>query len=268
MIRNVIGSIAKSARRLFTSWRSLIVLIVLYAAMLISIYLFASTGLATLMQILLTFLAALLAPLLFFIVQAMCVGYIGSEGSGRLFVSSLKGFWKLVLMTVPFVLLAWLAVWLIGKIPVEAQAAASTVQRIAPHPATVKPLATPATNWKAVGVTALELIVLGFILPLAMVNLWIATNRDGMKQAVKGGLKTLARAFAPGSALIYILGLLVFGVIPYFLVVMRPPATGPWVEVSLFVLKLIAAALFVLFGWAVTIGALAERQASQMKGRA
>src|SRR5262249_35410548 len=222
MVKNVIGSIGAAARRLVRNWQASVVILVLYLAMLLAVYLFLSTMVATIGQLVVTGITALAAPLIFFVIQGMGVSYMDDEpgaarsGAVGLMVRSLKGFWRLVLISIPFLLLAWLLVYLLGKITPSTAAAAAAPHVAAPaagHTAVkaaaatahvaARPSAQP-TDWRGVGMTALQFLLFGIALPLGAINLWIAVARDGLGHATKRAHRTLYRSFAPGTMSIYL----------------------------------------------------------------
>ena len=55
MLKNIINALAVAARNLFSNWRTLSVLVLLYAALLLTLYWFFTTGVATVWQVVLTF---------------------------------------------------------------------------------------------------------------------------------------------------------------------------------------------------------------------
>jgi hypothetical protein len=280
MVKNVIGSIGAAGRRLVRNWRVSLVILALYLAMLLAVYLFVSTMVATIGQLVITGITALAAPLMFFVIQGMGVSYMDDEqeaarsGAVGLMVRSLKGFWKLVLISVPFLLLAWLLIYLLGKIPPSTPAAATAPHVAVPAAAhtAAKAVVTAAhvaarpspqpTDWRGVAITALQFLLFGIALPLAAINLWIAAARDGLGHAIKRAHRTLYKSFSPGTMLIYLVGLLIFGLMPYLLVGMHPPIKGELIEVGQLGIQLALAALLALFGWILTLGALSQRQKS------
>jgi hypothetical protein len=277
MLKSVIGPIGAAARRLANDWRASLVILFLYLVMLLAVYVFFSTMVATVGQLVITGVTALIAPLIFFVIQGMGVSYMVHEpdaerhGAVRLMVGALKGFWRLVVISIPFLLLAWLLVYLLGKIPPATEAAPAVAHAAArAATATGHTAAHPSpqpTDWRGVALTALQFLLFGIVLPLAAVNLWIATARDGLGRAIKRAHRTLYKSFAPGTMLIYLVGLLIFGVIPYLLVGMRPPIKGELIEVGQLGVQLALAALVVLFGWILTLGALTRRQESDAKAK-
>jgi len=104
--------------------------------------------------------------------------------------------------------------------------------------------------------SSLRYLSFGLFLPLATIHLWLAAVRDGLWPALRNLGKHLGRAFAPSSVLIYILGFLVFGVLPYFLLFKNTPNSRPWLEISFLVARLAAVFVLTLFGWAMTVWAL------------
>src|SRR5262249_46070943 len=147
---------------------------------------------ATVGQLAINAITVLIAPVVFFVIQGMGVSYMayepGSDQSRavRLMLSSLKGFWRLVVISIPFVLVAWLLVFLLGKIPAGTVAAAHEAVRTTTAAGRAAPRPAPqAIDWRGVAVAALQFVLFGIALPLAVVNLWIATAREGLSQAIR-----------------------------------------------------------------------------------
>jgi len=79
------GAIFSAVRMLFRKWTTLPLLITVYAALLLSLYLFVSTREATVTQLTVTFAMMLAVPLLFFLLQAASVNYAtATEPAGLL----------------------------------------------------------------------------------------------------------------------------------------------------------------------------------------
>ncbi|HKV37625.1 MAG TPA: hypothetical protein VJX67_00320 [Blastocatellia bacterium] len=268
MIRDVFGAIGKAAHRFFTNWRALAIFTALYLALLTAIYWFVATGEATVGQVLTTLILGIAAPLLFFVLQTMSASYMRSDaGAGRLLAAGLRDFWKLMAIAVPFALLGWLCIYLISKIPVStAVDTTAMVRTVANRGAAPVNTNLPPVQWGASAVAALEIFIIAIVLPLAMAHVWISAVREGLPRAMKRIHRTVAHAFAPGSVLTYAMGLIAFGLIPYILVVNRTPAKSAWVDSGLVAARLIAAALLILCGWVVTVGALTvEQEARSLK---
>jgi hypothetical protein len=260
-MKRIVHSFASALRELFRRWGSLIILLVLYLAMLGAIYEFIATREATVGQLFSSVLFALAAPVLFLIIQTMAARYNqGSQRAWGLLGGSVRDFWKLLVISLPIILVAVLAVYLFGKIETSAPAAVREAVRAAPaapRPVTPKP---QPVHWQSVAITTIEYLLFCLVLPLAAIHLWIGAARDGLKQTSKRSPRTLARAFAPQSVLIYAIGFVFFAVVPYFLIVPRTPVSSAWwLDAGLLVARLLLAVLFSLIGWVVTVGALAER---------
>ena len=110
----------------------------------------------------------------------------------------------------------------------------------------------------------------GLLLPLVAIHLWLATVRDGLGAAIRRLATLLARAFSPQSVLIYIVGFLIFAVVPYFLLFRTTQTKHAWLELSFLVVRLIVVYALTLFGWTITVRALAERPVAEARpsGRA
>lgn len=260
MIKRIFHSLTSALRELFRRWGALLILLALYLAMLGAIYEFFVTREATVAQLILSLLLALAAPVLFLIIQTMAARYNkGGQRAWALLGGSLRGFWKLLVISLPLIAVAVLAVYLFGKI--ETTAPATTVRETVralpapPRPAAPKP---QPVSWQSVAVTTIEYLLFCLILPLAAIHLWIGTARDGLRQTFKQSPRILARAFTPRSVVIYAVGFVFFAVAPYFLIVTKTPVSSAWLDAGLLVARLLLAVLFSLIGWVVTVGALGE----------
>lgn len=250
-------------RRLFRQWRAVAALTAVYAALLATVFFFVAIREATIWQIILTLVFAALAPSIFFILQAMIVRYARGEGKALILLKrSLEDSCKLALASVPLALVAILLFYFLNRLetyyPAHAQLARTTQSPFAVlmrGPAAAAP--TPPLRWSFVALSTLRLIIFGIVLPLIAAHLWSATLREGLLSALKGMRRHLARAFKPESLRIYIIGITLFGFVPYLLLFMHTPASRPSVEFGLFIARLLLVFLFTLLGWVLTLSALA-----------
>ena len=260
-MKTLLYSFTSATRALFRRWGALLIMLALYFAMLGAIYLFFVTREATIGQLILSLLLALAAPIMFLTVQTMAARYTqGGSSAGALLVGSLRDFWKLLVVSLPLILLAVLAIYLFAK--PEASTAETAVREAAREaPAASRPVAQKPqpVSWGEVAISTVQYLLFCLILPLGAIHLWIAAARDGLVQSFKRSPRILARAFAPRSVVIYVIGFIFFAVLPYFLVVTRTPVTNAWLDAGMLVGRLALAALFSLIGWVVTVGALAQR---------
>src|SRR5262249_38045678 len=151
------------------------------------------------------------------------------------------------------------SVFLIGKIHVDAPTAA----RVVAAPRSGSSASAQPIQWEALGLSTLQFLLIYIVIPMAMVQLWIASARDGFGGALKRAGRALGQAFRPGSVVIYVAGLLIFGVIPYLLVESTTHSKNPWVELGFLVSRLGVAALLSLFGLIITLGALTVKSQQQ-----
>lgn len=263
MIKNSLLAIGTTARDLVRDWRSLGLFNALYAALIGALWLFFSTKEASAWQLILTALLAVFAPVLFFLLQsAGAVRYSWNEAQPAiLFQKSVKALWKIILVSVPLILLAVLFAYLLNKLqarfPVTDTEAARPALIPVSHPSAAHAPALPL-RWPDVFVASLRLLLLGVVLPLAAIHLWLALVRDSFVRTVRRVPQILAHAFAAQSILIYLVGLILFLLMPYFLIFTRTPVRNAWAELLLFGLRLALAFIFTLWGWLVTVGALAK----------
>ncbi len=244
MINNIIKIISLSARRLLTNWRTTLLFLVLYAVLLTTLYFFVATRESSMWQLVLTFLLSVGAIFLFFVLQAMGVSYTQEPeaSAASLLRKSAQNFWKLILVSIPIALLAWLFIYLFGKL----------------QGAQMTETASTSTKWLQILLTSLRLILFYILLPLTAIHLWIVAARNGLGGTVKRAGRILVRSFAPRALFIYVVGFLLFCVVPYFLLFTRTPARDAWVEMGLLGLRLTLSFLFIVFGWVMTLGSLAR----------
>ena len=268
MTKNVLTNLFSAARELLGGWPALGVLAALYAALLGACYLFMTTREATVWQVLLTALLAVAVPVLLLLLLAGSARTaLGETRPLALLAQAAATGWKLFLVSLPLIALALLFVWGTNKLedrvkPDPEEAARAIQEREAaaaeggPDAAGARPL--PPVRWKYVAVVALKLLLLGVVLPLLAINVWLAVARDGLVGALRRLGSTIARAFAPQSALTYAVGLILFALIPYFLLHTPTRFESNWLELTLFSLRLLLAFAFTLFGWTLTLRALAQ----------
>ena len=252
-------AMGRAARRLFGNWRALFVLLFLYAALLASLYFFIAVREASLWQVLATFLLAALALALFFIIQTIGVRYVEPEATTReLLRWSVRDFWKLLVIIVPLLLLAWLVAYLFGKFQVNVPAAISEAGRAGAEAGAARARsAAEAFSWKEVVLTTLRSLILYLVLPLIAIHLWIAVARQGLSEVLRNIKRVLFSALNPGAVLVYAIGFVFFVVIPYLLITVNFYwGSTAWREISLLGGRLLVASLFIFFGWLVTLGAL------------
>ncbi|MGA9994940.1 MAG: hypothetical protein WBP93_05975, partial [Pyrinomonadaceae bacterium] len=176
---------------------------------------------------------------------------------------ALKNFWKILLLGLPLILFVFLSFKLFNKIEARiAPAPAAT-----PTPAVYQPPvpsdqakkdSTPPMKWSLVLLSTVRLLLLVVLVPLAAIHLWAACARQGLKYALKRAGPTLARAFSPQSVLIYMLGLVCFGLIPYLLLIKPIHFQRGWLEIGIFVLRLVLVFVLTLYGWVLTVGVLSQ----------
>ncbi len=243
MIKDVIEAIGAAARKLFTNWGALLISFALYAGLLALLYVFFPVlSVATNLEVFLHLLVTIAAILFFFTLQAMGLSYV-RIGVGPLYLlrRALKDSWKLLVVSLPLILLAWLAVFLFGRAEQKFVTDVETPRR-----------------WIEIAITWGRLALLYFVLPLIAIHCWIAAEREGLAAAFQSIFRNIGRAFAPRSVLIYALVIAVFSVVIYFLFFTRTDLKGEWANMWLFGARFAAALAFVFLGWFLTLGAMAE----------
>lgn len=246
--------------RTFANPGALLVFAIIYAFLLVASYIFISIREATIWQVLVTYALMILIPIGFFALQASIINRALDQ----------KFRWRVILIdalkflavVIPLVLLAWLLFYLLNKL--SARYPAPVVEAPPPPVNQAAPPATPPLHWPSLIFTTLRFVLTGVAFPLAAIHLWIAVAggefrglfRDGVKSFFKRIGSALARAFSSDSVLIYGLGLIVFFVLPYVILVPTFSVTGNKREFAVFGLRLLLAFLFSLVGWVSTLTAL------------
>ena len=246
--------------RTFANPGALLVFAIIYAFLLVASYIFISIREATISQVLVTYALMILMPIGFFILQASIINR-ALEQKFRWRVILIDAL-KFVAVLIPLLLLTWLLFYLLNKI--SARYPAPVVEAPPPPVNQATPPATPALHWPSLIFTTLRFVLLGVAFPLAAIHLWIAVAggefrglfSEGAKSFFKRIGSALARAFSSDSVLIYGLGLIIFFVLPYVILVPTFTVSGNKREFAVFGLRLLLAFLFSLVGWVSTLTAL------------
>lgn len=259
MLKQTFQSIAAAVRNVFSNWPSLLVTAIVYAALLAALYTFVVVREASVLQVVLTFVLALAAPLLFFWLQSLIVGGIADEHGtsvGHLLKRSLGDLWKIIVVTLPLLALTILIGYLLMKAQTRWGATIPNEAADLPRRATAAARDGRPVDWKNAGLSTVRYLLFGLVLPLAAIHVWLVTARDGLAAAIKRAGGIFSRAFSPQSVLIYVLGFIVFGVIPYFILFKSTASSRAWLEVSLLATRLAIVFALTLLGWVITIKAL------------
>jgi hypothetical protein len=250
----------------FANVGALLVFAIIYVFLLIASYIFISVQEATIWQVFVTYVLMVLISIGFFTLQASIIERVLDQ----------KLRWRVILIdalkflavTIPVLLVVWLLYYLLNK--VSARYPAPIVEVVAANQATPKatptPLPTPPLHWPSLIFATLRFALLGVAFPLTTIHLWIAVAGDGFRTLFRDGAKSffkriasaLARAFSSDSVLIYSLGLILFFVLPYVMLVPKFTIKGNKTEFVVFGLRLLLSFLFSLVGWVITLTALAR----------
>jgi len=254
MVKSTIRTFIDSPRALLTSPRALVIFAGLYALLLATLYWFIATREATVWQVAITLFGLVLIPLEFFILQAAIVDH--ARVAGFRWGQIVRDAIKLAVATIPIILIGWALWYLLSKWQVHFPAPKVA---IAFPPAPPKP---QPVHWPTLLFATLRCLLFGIALPTLTIHLWIEVASHDLRTLFGGILKRIgrvfARAFSSDSVLIYTLGLIVFVVIPYVLLFVPLTIKGNKTEFAVFILRLVLVFAFTLFGWIVTVAALAR----------
>lgn len=246
MIKDVFASIGAAARKLVTNFGAVLVAFLLYALLWMAGYVFVTTREATQLQVALSLLVLpLLAVVVFFVLQAIGLSYVRiGVGAGYLIKRAMQDFWKLLIVSLPLLLLAW-GLWkLFGYLDHRFVASAK-----------------PQNRGMELAITVLRWLCFYLILPLWAIHLWMTAIRQGLGPALKGIGRSLLAAFSPRSVLIYVLVIAIFGALAYFIAFTETHVKSEWGELWLVGIRFALALLLPFLGWMLALGALAEMTA-------
>ncbi|HEX6187774.1 MAG TPA: hypothetical protein VFZ40_06820 [Pyrinomonadaceae bacterium] len=254
----------ESLRSTLTNLRALGIFILLYALLLVSFYFFISTREATVGQVLVTYALLLLLPAEFFVLQAAILEFSRARKFAvkNILLSALK----LAAVTIPVLIIGALLWWLMNKL--QARFPADVV-----FPQT--PPKAPPTHWPTLLITTLRFVVFGVALPLATIHLWIEASVCDVRASFAGGARNvfgtmgraLTRAFSSESVFVYGLGLILFVLGPYLILIPRLTFRGTKTAFTLFVVQVIVALFLALIGWVVTLVTLSKSAAAAPEAR-
>ena len=247
----------ESLRKTLTNPRALLIFIGLYALLLVSFYFFISTREATVLQVFATYALLLLVPAEFFVLQAAILEFARDHKFvlKRIMVDAIK----IAAVTIPIVIIGALLWWLMNKLQAARYFAPPPIA-FAPTPPKTQP------HWPTLLITTLRFVLFGIAFPLATIHLWIEASACDVRASFAGGLKTifgtirraLARAFSSESVFAYGLGLVLFVLAPFLILVPRLTFSGTKTGYVAFVLQVVVAFVLILIGWVVTVSTLAR----------
>lgn len=247
-MKNALRNIVEVAREVFRNGRTLALFFAIYFAMLATLTVFIVTREATIRDVLVTLATLILMPALFFMLQAMCVTYSNADGFRDVIRESVAILRKLVIVSVPFILIGVALYLLLGRI--DASLSPPLQGR------TLKTLAVEGETWQQVVVSAIRLVLFGIVFPLVCMHVWIAARRHDVRQVLSSIKQILTNAFALNSVKTYVIGFMLFGIIPYLLLVIRTPSERAWLEITMLSVRVVIALSIMLVGWVITVGAM------------
>ena len=253
----------ESTKLTLRSVRALSMFAVLDALLLVSLYLFVSTRVATVWQVLITFIFFVLIPAEFFILQASILAH--AHDAKRHWRAILISALKLFVVTIPILLIGYVFWILLNK---------WQLRHLAPRPPIVFPPAAARPqplHWPTLLFATVRGLLFAVLLPLATIHLWIEVAAHDVRGLFSGGAggtvkrlgKVMTRAFTSSAVFIYALGLILFALIPYALLFVQISPKGTKTDFAVFIFRLLLVFGFTLFGWIVTLTALAKDSRSE-----
>ena len=250
-----------SIKSLVKDIRALAIFAVLYALLLVTFYIFIATREATVWQVVITYSFLVLLPAEFFVLQASIIqrAELKRFAWGQIARDALR----FAVVTIPVILIGW-GIWvLLNKWQAHYPAPRPTFAL------TSNPRQLQSLHWPTLLFSTLRYLIFGVLLPLITIHLWIAVARQGLKSLTAGGAKAIGqrighafvRAVDADSVLIYLLGLIIFGAAPYFILRTTISAKGTKTDFAILIVQLLLAYVVTLIGWVVTVSTLAKMSA-------
>ena len=249
---------------MIANFGALLVFAIIYAFLLVAFYIFIWIREATILQVFVTYALMIVIPIGFFIMQASIIN--------RALDQKLR--WRVILIdTLKFIvvfilvlLVAGLLYYLLNKISARYPAPVVEIPSASARAKQATPPTTPPLHWPSLFFGTLRFVLAGVAFPLATIHLWIAVAGGGLRTLFSDGAKSffkrigsaLARAFSPDSVLIYALGLIIFFVLPYVILVPIFRINSNKMEFAVFGLRLLLSFLFSLIGWVLTLSTFAR----------
>src|SRR6266852_2495369 len=254
MIATTFKTWIDATKALLTNVSALAIFAALYAVLLATLYGYIATREATVWQVIITLVGLMVIPAEFFILQAAILDQARDQGFRwrTILIDALK----ILVGTIPILIVAYVVWYLLNKCQGHYPA---------PKPAIVFPPAPPKAqplHWPTLLFATLRCLLFGIALPLAAIHLWFEVAGHDLKTLFAGFLRRIgyvfARVVSSNSVLTYALGLIVFVLIPYALLFVPITIKGNKTEFAFFILRLVLVFVFTLFGWIVTVDALAK----------
>lgn len=250
-----------------TNVGSLAVFAVLYAILLATFFRFIWIREATVWQVLFTYAFMILIPAEFFIFQASIIDR-AREIKFHWRTMVVNAF-KCFVVTIPVLLLAWGIYFLLNKWQLRYPPPA-VVLNVPAGPPKSQPM-----HWPTLLFGTLRFVIFGVVLPLATIHLWLEVTACNLRESLRSGGKAIlsrlgkrfSGAFASESVLIYALGLIVFFVLPYIILVPTFAIKNNKTEFAVFILRLVVSFVLTLIGWVVTVSTLARNTSSAPEAR-
>ncbi|HJT28692.1 MAG TPA: hypothetical protein VJ784_14870 [Pyrinomonadaceae bacterium] len=252
-----------SIATVFANFGALLVFAIIYAFLLVASYIFISIREATIWQVLITYALMILIPIGFFTLQAAIVNR-AMDQKLRWRVILIDAL-KFLVVTILVLLVVWLLHYLLNKVSARYQAPVVEIPppAKAAQPTTPITPAKPPLHWPSLIFASLRFVLWGVAFPLAAIHLWIAIAGGEVRALFARSFfrrvaSALARAFSPDSVLIYGLGLIIFFVLPYVILVPTFRFNGNKTEFAFFGLRLLLSFVFSLIGWVLTLTTFAR----------
>jgi hypothetical protein len=238
MLNQALNSIRSAFRGIVTKPRAVLLAFLIYVLLIGMIWVFVTTREATIADLLITLVSAILVVTLFFVLQAIAVGYGEGLDLKALVVGLLRDSTKLLLVSLPVIAVA-VVVYLAAN-------------RLTPEPY------EPKNFFGQTLLPAIKAIVFWLILPLLAIRLWIVTARKGLRAAYARIGRILIESLAPGRVLTFALVALITGAIVYLLIYQKTAIDCEWVEISILAARIALASIVIFLGWFLGVRALSE----------
>ncbi len=238
MLQQAWNSIRSAFRGVLSRPRVVVVAFLIYLLFIGVIWVFVTTREATILDLFVTVVSALAAVVLFFVLQAIAVGYGEGLHLKAVVAGVLRNSAKLFVATLPVIALGIIAYLALNRLTPEEYA--------------------PGNFFTRTLLPAVKVILFWLILPLLAIRLWIVTARNGLRAAYTRIGRIFIECFAPRQNLTFVLVAAVTGAIAFPLIYRKTPIDREWIEIGVLSARIALASIVIFLGWFLGVRSLSE----------
>ncbi len=261
MFKQIFEAMKFAAGRLIRDWKLVLLLVAVFAVMLTGIWVFANAGVGSIAKLIVGSIGVIISVGAFFFLQALTSNYTSrSKSFGELLKTGTELTWRIVLVSIPIIALAYF----ISDLAQRAEVAIVPISDGIGYIDESRSNTTWFSDWRILLVGTMRAILFYLVLPMMAIQFWITVAQHGIGGMLRRFFSVLRRSFSAKNLIAFLFGAIVFALIPYFLLKTRTPLSKPSFELIAFGARVLLSSLLILFGWTTTIGALSRLNADAL----